>query len=107
MRALVLVMFAQASLLFLATSAAAQQADPRLSEERRPVGWSATPRVTTGSAYDDNVLIQGKGDDLQSDMNTSVTPAASIDYIGKRASFDASYSGSVQLYRDFSSLNSY
>ena len=107
MRATAFSTFVLVSLLMFATPAWAQQADPRLSEERRPVGWSATPRVTTGSAYDDNVLIQGKGDDLQSDMNTSVTPAGSIDYIGKRASFDASYSGSVQLYRDFSSLNSY
>jgi uncharacterized protein (PEP-CTERM system associated) len=107
MRAAVLVTFAQVSLLILATSAAAQQADPRLSEGRQPAGWSVTPRVTTGSAYDDNVLIQGKGDDLQSDMNTSVSPGASLDFVGKRGSFDASYSGSVQMYRDFSDLNSY
>ena len=106
MRAPVIVTCA-ASLLMIATVASAQQADPRLSEERQPAGWSVTPRVSTGVAYDDNVLIQGKGDDLQSDLNTAVSPGGSVDYVGKRSYFNASYSGSAQMYRDFSSLNSY
>jgi len=106
MRAPVIVTFA-ASLLAIATAAIAQQSDPSLSEERQPAGWSVTPRVSTSAAYDDNVLIQGKGDDLSSDMNTAVNPGGSVDFVGKRGTFNASYSGSVQLYKDFSSLNSY
>ncbi|HUR33025.1 MAG TPA: hypothetical protein VM032_04470 [Vicinamibacterales bacterium] len=88
-------------------TATAQQADPRLSEERQPVGWSVTPRVSSSTAWDDNVLIQGKGDALSSDLNTAINPGGSLDFVGKRGSFAASYSGSVQLYRDFSTLNSY
>jgi hypothetical protein len=96
-----------AALAASANMAAAQQADPRLSEEPQPPGWSITPRVSTSAAYDDNVLIQGRGDTLASDLNTAVTPGGSLDYVGKLGSFSASYAGSVQLYRDFSSLNSY
>jgi len=107
MRAAAIVLFALASVVMVATVATAQQADPRLSEERQPAGWSVTPRVTTGAAYDDNVLIQGKGDQLASDLNTAVTPGGSVDFVGKRGSFSGSYTGSVQLYRDFGSLNSY
>jgi hypothetical protein len=100
---------ASAALIALlpATGALAQQADPRLSEEPRPVGWSVTPRVTTSTAYDDNVLIQGEGPALASDLNTAVNPAAALDWVGKLSSFSANYNGSFQLYRDFSSLNSY
>lgn len=89
------------------SAATAQQADPRLSEERQPVGWSITPRVTTSTAYDDNVLIQGKGSDLASDLNTAVNPAGTLNYLGKLGSFSASYAGSFQLYRDFGTLNSF
>lgn len=98
---------AAALLLAHAGASLAQPADPRLSEDRRPVGWSVTPRVATGTAYDDNVLVQGAGDDLASDLNTAVTPSANVDYVGKLGSFAASYTGSFQLYRDFSTLNSY
>jgi len=106
MRAPVIVTLT-ASVLMVAAAATAQQADPRLSEERQPAGWSVTPRVSTSAAYDDNVLIQGKGDELASDMNTAVNPGANVDFVGKRGYFNASYSGSMQLYRDFTSLNSY
>jgi hypothetical protein len=101
------VALAFAAILAGASVAAAQQADPRLSEERQPVGWSVTPRISTSAAFDDNVLIQGKGEALASDLNTAVSPGGSLDYVGKRGSFAASYTGAVQLYRDFSSLNSY
>jgi hypothetical protein len=95
------------SMIALASPALPQQADQRLSQEQQPPGWSVTPRVSTGTAWDDNVLIQGSGDALSSDLNTAVNPGGSLDYVGKRGSFSGSYGGSVQLYRDFSSLNSY
>jgi len=96
-----------ALMLCAAQHASGQQADPRLSQERQPVGWSVTPRVSTSAAYDSNVLIQGQSDVLASDLNTGVTPGGTLDYIGKLGSFSASYFGTVQLYRDFSTLNSY
>jgi hypothetical protein len=88
-------------------SVAAQQADTRLSEERQPPGWSMTPRLSTGMAYDDNVLIQGQGDNLQSDLNSAISPGGSLDYLGKFGAFSADYHGSFQLYRDLGSLDSY
>ncbi|MBS1817940.1 MAG: hypothetical protein JSU08_08430 [Acidobacteria bacterium] len=94
------------AILVAAASASAQQADPRLSEDRQLAGWSVTPRISTGAAYDDNVLIQGTGT-TQTDLNTTLTPGARLDYTGKRGQLSASYTGAVQLYRDFSSLNSY
>jgi uncharacterized protein (PEP-CTERM system associated) len=96
-----------AALVGSSALAYAQQADPRFSQERQPVGWSVTPRVSTSAAYDNNVLIQGSGDNLASDLNTAVSPGGSLDYVGKLGSFAGSYTGSMQLYRDFSSLNSY
>ncbi|MGE3519595.1 MAG: hypothetical protein AB7J63_11660, partial [Vicinamibacterales bacterium] len=87
--------------------AAAQQADPSLSFPRQPVGWSFTPRLATGAAWDDNVLIAGGSDALAADLNTAVEPGASLDFIGKRSSFSASYRGSAQMYRDFNALNNY
>ncbi len=87
--------------------ALAQTADPRVAEARQPVGWSLTPRVTTSMAWDDNVLIQGAGDALASDLHTTVTPGASLDFVGRRGAFSAGYNGAVQLYRDFTALNTY
>jgi hypothetical protein len=108
MRARLIVPAVAVALAAAVSNSAAQQADPRLSEERQPVGWSITPRLTAGAAYDDNVLVQGTTTgDPASDLNTSVTPGGTLDYIGKRTSFNASYSGAVQLYRDFTTLNSY
>src|SRR3954451_16968049 len=89
------------------TLASAQQADPRLSQERQPAGWSVTPRVSTSAAFDDNVLIQGAGDNLASDLNTAVSPGGTLGYVGKLGTFAGSYTGSMQLNRDFSTLNSY
>jgi hypothetical protein len=96
-----------AAALLLAVPAYGQQADPKLSEQGQPPGWSLTPRVSTGLAYDDNVLLQGRGDNVQSDLNTAVSPAGTIDYIGKRGGLTADYRGTFQLYRDLGTLNSY
>ncbi|MGE3955563.1 MAG: hypothetical protein AB7H96_02510 [Vicinamibacterales bacterium] len=91
----------------VATAATAQQADPRFSPERQPAGWSVTPRLTTGTAFDDNVLIQGRGDRLASDLNTALVPGASLDFVGKTGTLSANYTGGFQFFRDFSSLNNY
>jgi hypothetical protein len=106
-RALGILTVAAGVLLAGAVSAQAQQADPRYSEQPQPAGWSFTPRMSTGFAYDDNVLFQGRGDDLHGDLNTAVSPAASLDYVGKRSGLNADYRGTFQLYRDLNSLNSY
>ncbi|MEQ1729682.1 MAG: hypothetical protein ABL982_15020 [Vicinamibacterales bacterium] len=98
---------AAAWLLLVPALASGQQADPRYAEGRQPTGWSVTPRVNTSVAWDDNVLVQGAADTLATDLNTTVTPGGSLDFVGRRGAVSASYMGAVQLYRDFSALNSY
>jgi hypothetical protein len=96
-----------AMLLVSVGAAQAQQADPALSPEPQPAGWSFTPRLTTTMAWDDNVLLQGRGSDLAGDLNTALDPGANLGFIGKKGSFAANYSGSLQMYRDFGAINNY
>jgi hypothetical protein len=89
-----------------AVAVQAQQADPSVSPEPQPTGWSFTPRLSTALAWDDNVLLQAAGP-TASDLNTGLDPGANLGYIGKLGSFSASYSGSLQMYRDFGAINNY
>ena len=83
------------------TLASAQQADPRLSEERQPVGWTVTPWLTTGVAYDDNVLVVGEGDGLPADLNTGATRAAASTTSASAGRSRPRMPARSQLYRDF------
>lgn len=94
-------------LLVSAGTARAQQADPVLAPEPQPAGWSFTPRLGTTVAWDDNVLLQGGGSALAADLNTAFDPGANLGYIGKKGSFTANYSGSLQMYRDLGAINNY
>lgn len=95
------------ALLLVPVTVSAQQADPSLSPEPQPTGWSLTPRFGTTLAWDDNVLVQGTGDASAGDVNTALDPGVSLGYIGKRGSLSAAYGGSFQMYRDFGTLNNY
>lgn len=103
------VPWAVALVMLLGSAAAvqAQQADPALSQEPQPAGWSLTPRLSTTVAWDDNVLLQGRGPALAGDLNTALDPGANLGFIGKRGSFSANYAGSLQMYRDFGAINNY
>jgi hypothetical protein len=70
-------------------------------------GWVLTPSAVYSSAWDDNVLIKGSGDDIVGDLVNIVNPRIEINRNGRFAHFGANYDGAFLLYRDLGSLNSY
>jgi hypothetical protein len=70
-------------------------------------GWLFTPSIGYGLTWDDNVLLQGEGDDKQADLLNAVTPRAAANYRSKWTTLSASYQGTVLIYRSTSDLNSY
>jgi hypothetical protein len=89
---------------FAQESNLATQAD---ANPQAPVGWSVTPSFAYSGAWDDNVLIRGKGDTTPHDFLNVVNPRGTADYNGRRAQMSASYDGAFLLYRDLGSLDSY
>jgi hypothetical protein len=94
-----------------AASAASGQPAPIPSMESetspQPAGWRLTPSLASGATWDDNVLIQGAGDDLASDSTMLLRPGALLDYRGRLTQISASYTGSIQRYNTFESLSNY
>jgi hypothetical protein len=72
-----------------------------------PLGWSFTPSLTYSGAWDDNVLIRGKGDTAPADFLNVVSPHGTLDYNGRRGQVSASYDGAFLLYRELKALDSY
>lgn len=70
-------------------------------------GWRVTPSLASGAGWDDNVLIQGTGDDPSGDRTMLLRPGAAIDYRGRVTQLSASYSGAFQHYNTFESLTNY
>src|SRR5436309_3028398 len=70
-------------------------------------GWSLTPSLGYSGSWDDNVLVRGKGDAIEADFLSMVNPRATLGFNGRRNQLSATYDGSFQLYRQFSSLDSY
>jgi len=91
-------------LVVFATTAVAQELTA--TEQPPRGGWSFTPQMVVGGAWDDNVLIKNVGD-TRSDYTTVLNPRASVDFTGRRSSFSANYNGAFQLYRQFDTLNAY
>ena len=90
--------------------AAAQETNLMPTPEANPQaapGWSFTPGLAYSAAWDDNVLLRGRGDSAPSDFLNVVNPQGTLDYNGRRGQLAASYDGAFLLYRDLSSLNSY
>lgn len=104
---LVRLLLAAITALVAAQASVYAQADPSLAGESTPPGWTLTPRLSSTVAWDDNVLIQGRGDNLSSDLNTALDPSVTLGYVGKRGSLTASYGGSLQMYRDLGAINNY
>jgi hypothetical protein len=106
--AFTIAMFA-AALLRPATAAAqgtnlvpAADANPQA-----PFGWSFTPSLAYSGSWDDNVLLQGKGDSSRPDFVNVVNPRGALDFNGRRGQLSLSYDGAFLLYRDLNSLDSY
>src|SRR5262249_24560538 len=72
-----------------------------------PAGGSFTPSLAYSGAWDDNVLIRGKGDATPGDFLNVVNPRGTLDFNGRRGQLAASYDGAFLLYRDLDSLDSY
>jgi hypothetical protein len=83
------------------------QTTPQTTEPLR-AGWTFRPSFTMGGAYDDNVLLVGPGAGAEppSDYVTAVTPAGTLDYLGKYLHLATGYRGSLVFYQDLSDLNS-
>ncbi len=93
-----------------AADATAQESNLATAAEANPLaptGWSFTPALAYSGAWDDNVLIRGRGDEAPADFLSVVNPRASLDYNSSRSQLAASYDGAFLLYRDLQSLDSY
>ena len=93
------------ALLLTATVAAAQPA-PWQPEGSTP-GWTFTPGVVFGGAWDSNVTVQTAGEPQVSEWVGLVNPRGELDYIGRQTRFTIGYSGSLEAYRRFDELNRY
>jgi hypothetical protein len=91
-------------LLGLCANLAAQ---PAQAPVLRP-GWTFTPSLTFGGAWDDNVLLVGSESQalLPDDYVTALSPAGTLDYYGRRLTLATGYRGSFVRYRELSELNS-
>jgi hypothetical protein len=102
------------ALLLLSASASAQAPAPALTPDpvaaelgSRPVaGWTFTPALVYGGAWDDNALLRGKGDSAPGDYTTSVNPRGELSFVGHRDEFSAAYSSTFTTYRQLTPLNS-
>ena len=68
-------------------------------------GWSFTPALAAGVVYDSNVTIsapRGQGDTM-----ISISPAAQIEFFGKRTQFSANYRGGLNRYVEVEGLDTF
>jgi len=70
-------------------------------------GWVFTPSLAYGLSWDDNILIQGRGEDTRWDVMNAVSPRGALDYRDKRTLFSAAYDGTILLYGRIRDLNAY
>jgi hypothetical protein len=101
-----------AAFLAATTAAAGQQAtslvDASGSSSAVAVpGWSVTPGLLVSHTYDDNVLLRGAGDQIESDDINVINPRADVTYNGAHSMFLAKYDGAFFAYSRLTTLNSY
>jgi hypothetical protein len=70
-------------------------------------GWIFTPSIAFGGSWDDNVLLVNPGTNPPADYGSPITPAATLDYTGKRTRFSSGYYGSFVRYLSLDHLNSF
>jgi hypothetical protein len=88
----------------IASPAAAQPAP--WSPQRATAGWVVTPAFVFGGLYDTNPTLrsgEGSGGELVGLLN----PRTEIDFNGRRARFNAGYSGTLERYRELDELTRY
>jgi hypothetical protein len=93
-----------------AAPAAAQDSNFALQTDQTPAivtGWLFTPTMLYQTAWDDNVLLRGRGDETPRDYLNILNPRADLRYTGRHGEFDLNYDGAFLFYRELTSLNSY
>ena len=71
------------------------------------LGWILTPAIAVSSAWDDNVFVQGSGDESTGDVVNTVNPRLGAAYNGRGTAVNINYSGAFLLYRNLDSLDSF
>jgi hypothetical protein len=92
----------------LAAPAAAQPAP--WEPERLDAGWIFRPAIVLGGMWDSNVTVRNDPNNLNPEIAEwvgIVNPRGSIDFNGKRAKFNAGYSGRLETYRTLDELTRY
>ncbi|HEY7286361.1 MAG TPA: hypothetical protein VH497_13010 [Vicinamibacterales bacterium] len=70
-------------------------------------GWILTPAISASTAWDNNVFVQGEGDEGTGDLVNIINPRLAASYDGRVSAFNVNYSGAFLLYRTLSELNSF
>jgi hypothetical protein len=70
-------------------------------------GWVLTPSIAASTGWDNNVFVQGQGDEGTGDLINTINPRLATTYNGRRSLLSINYSGAFLLYRDLSELNSF
>ncbi len=92
----------------LASPAAAQPTP--WEPERITAGWVFTPAIAFGGLWDSNVTVENDPlglDPEQSELVGLVNPRGTISFNGRRAKFNAGYSGRLEAYRRLDELTRY
>jgi hypothetical protein len=74
-------------------------------DQHYQAGWTFTPTMGVGEAFDSNVSLSSDGHTGNEDYIASYLPGAGLHYSGKHTQMDMDYSGSFLDYRQFSALN--
>ena len=70
-------------------------------------GWILTPSIGVSSGWDNNVFVQGSGDETTGDLVNTINPRLTTTFNGRKSLLSVNYSGAFLLYRNLSDLNSY
>ena len=93
--------------LLVATAGVAHAQPAPWQPERTSAGWTFTPGVVFGGAWDSNVTVQTKGAPITAEWVGLVSPRGELDYNGAKTRFNLGYSGALEAYRRFNELNRY
>ncbi len=82
------------------------QSTSKPTEAPQPAGWLFTPTLGFGAAWDNNVLLLNPGSNPPEDYGAPLSGDLSLDYRGRKLSFQSAYAGSFVFYRTLDELNS-
>jgi hypothetical protein len=100
------IAIAAATLAAAGTAAAQDRLGQAPLTPATPVGWSFTPTLVFGGAWDTNALLEGVESEPISDYATLINPRGAIDYRGRKTTLTGGYDGAFSIYHQLSGLNS-